>query len=118
MAPLTKDQLRTIQIEKAVAAGKAHAASQLLATKGYFDPKSHKVVIELESGAEYRFPSRLGQGLENASEAELANVKISPSGLGIHWPDIDVGFSIPHLLEGIYGTQQWMASLKVGSDER
>lgn len=114
MDPLNKEQLRTIQIEKAMAAGKAHAVSQLLATSGYFDPESCKVVIEIESGAEYRFPARLGQGLENTSEAELANIEISPSGLGIHWPDIDVGFSIPHLLEGIYGTQQWMDSLKVG----
>ena len=59
MAPSTKEQLRTIQIEKAMAVGKAHAASQLLARRGYFDCESHKVVIEFKSGAEYRFPAKL-----------------------------------------------------------
>lgn len=84
MVQSAKEQLRAIQIENAVAAGKAHAASQRPAVAGYCDARSHKIVIEFESGAEYRFPARLCQGLENASETELANIEISPSGLGIH----------------------------------
>lgn len=115
MAQLTKEQVREAQIEKAIAAGKASTESQSLAVSGYFDTNSQKIVIEFESGAEYRFPARLAQGLENASVSELSNLEISPSGMGIHWPAIDVGFSIPHLLEGIYGTKQWMSSISVSS---
>ena len=113
MAQFAKEQIRAAQIEKAIAVGETHTASQRLAIAGYFDAVSNKVVIEFESGAEYQFPTQLVQGLENASKAELTNIEISPSGLGIHWPDIDVDFSIPHLLEGIYGTQQWMTSLEI-----
>lgn len=108
MARLTKEQVREAQIEKALALGKASTDSQPVAISADFDSKSKEVVIALESGAEYRFPSKLGQGLENASDAELSNITISPSGLGIHWPDIDAGLSIPHLLEGVYGTKGWM----------
>ena len=106
----TREYSRSEQIEQAIAAGKAQSESQLSAVAGYFDAETKKIVIELKSGAEYRFPARLGEGLQAASEQELSNVEISPSGLGIHWPDLDVGFSIPHLLEGIYGTKRWMSS--------
>ena len=115
MARLTKAQLRATQIDQAMAKGAAESSGQLRAVAGYFDAESQKIVIEFESGVEYRFPHKLGQGLENASKTELANIEISPSGLGIHWPDIDVGFSIPHLLEGIYGTQKWMNAVMVNS---
>lgn len=112
MAQLTKEQSRIAQIERARAAGQAQASSQRLAVAGYFDAESGKVIIQFENGAEFRFPSKLGLGLANASEAELSNIKISPSGLGIHWPDIDVGLSISHLLEGIYGTKRWMSFIE------
>ncbi|MEO1392849.1 MAG: DUF2442 domain-containing protein [Cyanobacteria bacterium J06634_5] len=115
MGQLTKKQIREAQIDQAIAAGNAFKESQSVAVAGSYDMKTQKIIIELASGAEYRFPAKLGQGLENASEAELSNIKISPSGLGIHWPDIDIGFSIPHLLEGIYGNKRWMSSLTVSS---
>lgn len=118
LAQSTKEKAREAQIEKAIAAGKASSESQSLAVSGYFDTTSQKIVIEFESGAEYRFPARLAQGLESASVAELSNVEISPSGMGIHWPALDVGFSIPHLLEGIYGTKRWMESISVSSGKR
>lgn len=113
MAHLNKEQVREAQIEAAIAAGKADETSQNIAVAGYYDAVSQKVIVELASGAEYRFPARLGQGLDQASEAELSHIEISPSGLGIHWPAIDVGFSIPHLVEGIYGNKQWMSNLTV-----
>jgi len=115
MVQSTKEQAREAQIEKAIAAGNDWANSQSSAVSGYFEPDSQKIVIEFKNGAEYRFPAKLAQGLENASVSELSDIEISPSGMGIHWPAIDVGFSIPHLLEGIYGTKRWMSSLSVGS---
>lgn len=117
MAPLAKEQVRETQIEKAIAAGKADETSQNIDVAGYYDAASQKVVIELASGAEYRFSVRLGKGLENASKTELSNIEISPLGLGIHCPAIDIGFSIPHLIEGIYGSKQWMSSLVVNSTQ-
>lgn len=115
MAQLSKDQSVDDQIDQALLRGQAQQVSQFCAVAGYFDTASHKVVIEFQNGAEFRFPPKLGQGLEKASEAELSNVEISPSGLGIHWPDIDAGLSIPHLVEGIYGTKKWMESLYVNA---
>lgn len=115
MVQLTNAQVREAQLERVIAAGKADKNLKSIAVVGQYDAKTQKVVINLASDAEYRLPARLGQGLKNVLESELSNIEISLSGLGIHWLDLDVGFSIPHLLEGIYGTKQWMSSLVVNS---
>ena len=35
---------------------------------------------------------------------------MSPSGLGIYFPELDVDFYLPSLLEGFLGSKQWMAA--------
>jgi hypothetical protein len=40
----------------------------------------------------------------------LKHIEISPSGLGLHFPALDVDLYLPALLEGYLGSRQWMAS--------
>jgi hypothetical protein len=41
----------------------------------------------------------------------FAILKITPSGLGVYFPRLlDTDFYIPALLEGIFGSQKWMAA--------
>jgi len=55
--------------------------------------------IKIDSN-EYRFKlSVISKSLAAASEEELNNFKISPSGYGIHWPLLDEDLSIPGLLK-------------------
>jgi hypothetical protein len=68
------------------------------------------VVIRLGSKIEIRFSPRDAQGLEHASPSQLDQIEISPSGLGVHFPKLDVDIYIPALLEGFLGSKQWMAS--------
>jgi hypothetical protein len=51
----------------------------------------------------------LAEGLEGASIEDLALIEISPSGLGLHWPRLDADLFVPALLEGVFGSQAWMA---------
>jgi hypothetical protein len=67
------------------------------------------VCIQLANGIVIGLPVAQTQGLETASTKALSNIRISPSGYGIHFPKLDVDLYLPALLEGIFGSQAWMA---------
>lgn len=69
----------------------------------------HLVYIHLVNGVVIGLPAAEVQGLETASADDLADVQVSPSGYGIHFPRIDVDLYLPALLEGILGSTAWMA---------
>ena len=52
---------------------------------------------------------RLAQGLSDASPDSLAEIEISPAGLGLHWPQLDADVYLPALLQGVFGSKSWMA---------
>jgi Protein of unknown function (DUF2442) len=43
------------------------------------------------------------------SPSDLADIEISPTGLGLHWPWLDADLYLPALMEGVFGTRRWMA---------
>ena len=73
--------------------------------------KRDGLVAKLHSGIELRVPVFLVEGLKEATVDELKQIEVSPSGLGLHWPKLDVDLYIPALLEGITGTKRDMAAL-------
>jgi len=76
----------------------------------HYDPRTSRIVVDLNTGVELAFPPSLMEGLAGASPEKLADVKISPSGLGLHWPKLDADAYIPALLQGIFGSRRWMAA--------
>jgi hypothetical protein len=54
-----------------------------------YDPRTSRIVVRLNTGLELAFPPSLAKGLAGASPEELADVEISPAGLGLHWPKLD-----------------------------
>jgi hypothetical protein len=56
------------------------------------------------------FPPQLAEGLAGAAPADLGEIEISPAGLGLHWPRLDADLYVPALLQGVFGTRQWMAA--------
>ena len=85
-------------------------ATQPRAVKAYYDARSGRVVIELTSKLFVSFSPRDAQGLEQARPAELKEVEITPSGLGLHFPALDADLYLPSLLEGFLGSRRWMAA--------
>jgi hypothetical protein len=75
-----------------------------------FDRRTSRIVVGLNTGLELSFPPSLTEGLAAASPEELADVEISPAGLGLHWPKLDADLYIPALLQGIFGSRRWMAA--------
>jgi len=69
-----------------------------------FDRRRRTVCLRLHNGASFSFPVHLAEGLRGASAAKLAEIEISPSGLGLHWPQLDADLYVPALLQGIFGS--------------
>lgn len=79
------------------------------ATGAAYNPDTGLVCIRLSNGIVIGLPAAQTQGLETASTKALSSIHISPSGYGIHFPDLDVDLYLPALMEGIFGTKAWMA---------
>jgi hypothetical protein len=100
-------------IAKAKEATALANATEPRAESAYYDQSSDRIVINLKSGATYSFPPVLAQGLAGASPEDLAEVEVTPAGDGLHWEKLDADFSVPALLAGVFGTDAWMAQLKM-----
>ncbi|NQW10116.1 MAG: DUF2442 domain-containing protein [Alphaproteobacteria bacterium] len=93
---------------------KAKERGQLLRDKAFVVgaryTKRDGLVAKLHSGVELRVPILLIEGLRGAAVDDLKQIEVSPSGLGLHWPTLDVDLYVPALLEGVTGTKREMAA--------
>ena len=99
------------EIIKAKLAGIVASISEPRAQDAYYECDTGEIVVKMRNGAKFSFPHRVAQGLQDASAEDLAEVEVTPSGEGLHWETLDVDFSIPALMKGIFGTPFWMAEL-------
>jgi hypothetical protein len=68
-------------------------------------------MVRMTNGRRLVLPIEDLQGLENATTKQLQNIEILGRGTGINFPDIDAGFYVPSLIEGVYGNRRWMSEL-------
>ena len=80
------------------------------ATAAHYDRRTDRLVIDLSSGLSIAFRPHDAQGLERAKPEQLRAIEISPSGFGLHFPDLDADIYLPALLEGFFGSRRWMAA--------
>ncbi len=76
-----------------------------------YDRRTSRVIVKLNTDVQISFPTRLTEGLADAAPEDLALIEITPSGLGLHWPNLDADLFVPGLLAGQMGSRRWMASL-------
>src|SRR5580692_3647980 len=98
------------EFDRANERGARRRADGPAAVAARYDAKRDRVVVSLTSGGEIASPPRRAQGLERAKPSDLAVIEISPSGLGLHFPKLDADLWLPALLEGVFGSRQWMAA--------
>jgi hypothetical protein len=79
------------------------------AVSARYDRRRSRIVIGLNTGVEMTFPTRLAEGLAGAPPDSLAQIEISAAGLGLHWPLLDADLYVPALLQGVFGSKNWMA---------
>ena len=75
-----------------------------------YDRRRRRVIVLLNTGVEVTFPAAQAEGLAGASSDDLAQIEISPTGLGLHWPRLDADLYVPALLRGDFGSRSWMAA--------
>jgi hypothetical protein len=103
---ITRDQFKA-----ANARGAAAVARGPIAQAARYDSRRGLIVITLEGGCEFAFPVALAEGLSDAPRSKLRKIKISPNGLGLHWPLLDADLYVPGLIEGAFGSRRWMQQI-------
>ncbi|PWG01322.1 DUF2442 domain-containing protein [Sphingosinicella humi] len=105
MVELTREQ-----IAAANERGRIVRETQPHARSVRYDAKADRVVVDLTNGATFAFPPRLVEGLHDASPAEIGEVEVIGRGFGLHWETLDLDYTVPGLVNGVFGTAKWMAS--------
>jgi hypothetical protein len=107
------------QFKAANARGAAAIANGPVARAVRYDSRRGLIVITLEGGCEFSFPTVLAEGLADAPRLKLAKIKISSNGLGLYWPLLDADLYLPALIEGAFGSHRWMQQIgKLGGSSR
>jgi len=102
-------ELTDAQIDDAAERGRIAHLKEPRARAARYDRELGRLVVALTNGCTFTFPPRLAQGLETATEDQLAQVEILGAGYGLHWEALDADLSIPGLLAGLFGTKAYMA---------
>jgi hypothetical protein len=95
--------------EAALERGNQKLRNEPRAVSARYDAKSGRIIVELTSGATFAFPPALVEGLCDGTPAQLAEVQVQGCGFGLHWPSLDEDYTVPGLMNGIFGTARWMA---------
>jgi hypothetical protein len=65
------------------------------------------VLVEMTSGFVFGFAPERAPGLAGATAEQLAAVRISPSGDGLHWDALDAHLSLGGLVETAFNLREW-----------
>lgn len=109
IAKAQSDELTDAQIHAATVRGEDLAKNEPRAQSAYFDRAHHKIVISFANGTEFSFPPEVAQGLESATDEQLAEVRLSGGGFGLHWDSLDADLTVPGLVNHVFGTRSFMA---------
>ena len=88
-----------------------NAPEEIVATKASYNRDLDVIILQLSNGRRAVFPREDLQGLQKATPKQIANIEIVGPGTGLHWEDLDADLYVPALLQGIYGTEKWMAEM-------
>lgn len=99
------------EFDAAMERGRIAQQTEPRASSTRYDPEARRVIVELTNGCTFAFPPHIAQGLEAATDDELAAVEILGAGYGLHWEALDADLSVPGLLAGRFGTKAHMVRL-------
>jgi len=102
-------ELTDSEIHAAIERGRIAQQIEPRANAVRYDKRDSRIIVDLTNGCTFSFPPRVAQGLETATDEDLAAVEILGAGYGLHWKTLDVDLCIPGLLAGLFGTKAYMA---------
>lgn len=93
-----------------VAVARGAQVARRAATAVAYEPARRAIILEFEDGSFFGVPADRLEGLRDASETARAHVLLQGGGTGLHWPDLDLDFTVLGLLDGLFGTRAFMTS--------
>jgi hypothetical protein len=106
--PKTPDDLDFArQFEAAVRAGREADRIEPRAHTVRYDPLQGLVLVELRSGFVFGFPPERVASLAQADAEQLSRIRISPSGDGLHWDELDAQLSLTGLISDALNLRDW-----------
>ncbi|WBX83487.1 DUF2442 domain-containing protein [Sphingosinicella microcystinivorans] len=105
MAELTRETIKAANER-----GRIIRETQPHVAAARYDAKTDRVIVDLTNGATFAFSPRLVEGLHDASPAEIAEVEVIGRGFGLRWETLDLDYTVPGLVNGVFGTAKWMAA--------
>jgi hypothetical protein len=72
-----------------------------------YDAQQGLLLVELRSGFVFGFPPERVFGLEDTTAKQLDAVRISPSGDGFHWDDLNVDASLTGIIADALNLREW-----------
>jgi hypothetical protein len=99
------------EIEAARERGRIADATEPRAKSASYDAATSRLIIELKNGSTFIIPVHLIQGLAEATYAERAEIELWGDGFALRWEALDLDFTVPGLVAGIFGTRKYMSSL-------
>jgi len=85
----------------ATARGERELAKKRYAISVRYEAKTGSIIVELANGAMFGVPAKVLPDLAKATPAQLAEVELSPVGLGLHWENLDADYDV-------IGLQHWL----------
>jgi len=76
--------LSEAELAAAEVRGREAARTEPRAVRAHYDPHVGRVVVDLTNGCTFAFPPRLVQGLEGATDADIAAMEVLGDGYGLH----------------------------------
>jgi len=76
-----------------------------------YDAGRGLVLVEMTSGFAFGFAPERAAGLAGASAKQLSTVRISPSGDGLHWDELDAHVSLGGLIAEALNLREWAPRL-------
>lgn len=100
------------QYKAATKVGAEKLARLPKAASARYEEKSKRLVLEMQNGVSLFVPIHLIQGLQTEDKKALGDFDLVMKGSQIHWHGLDVQVYIEDLLKGVFGTPNWMNSVK------
>lgn len=95
------------QNERAIRAAREADRVEPRARAARYDRDQALVLVDLRGGYAFGFPPEHVPGLEKATPTQLDRVRISPSGDGLHWDELDAHASLTGLMADALNLREW-----------
>jgi len=100
------DEAFALQNAAAVREAREAGSVEPRAERAWYDAARGLVQVKLRSGFVFGFAPEAVEGLAGAGR-ELSAPRISPSGDGLHWDDLDVHVSLTGLMAEALNLREW-----------